>query len=56
MPKKGTVSKSRVDFKYKRIAEDDWQIEVHYLEPKFGTSSRSRAKLKLTSGCREPGA
>jgi hypothetical protein len=28
--KKGTMSKPRVDFKYKRIAEDDWQIEAHY--------------------------
>jgi hypothetical protein len=24
------MSKPRVDFKYKRIAEDDWQIEAHY--------------------------
>jgi hypothetical protein len=56
VPKKDTVSKPRVDFKFKRIAEDDWQIEAHYPEPKFGTSSRSRAKLKLTSGYREPGA
>jgi hypothetical protein len=24
------MSKSRVTFKLKRIAEDDWQIEAHY--------------------------
>jgi hypothetical protein len=24
------MSKPRVTFKYKRIAEDDWQIEAHY--------------------------
>jgi hypothetical protein len=24
------VSKTRVEFKYKRIAEDEWQIEAHY--------------------------
>jgi hypothetical protein len=29
LPKKGTMSKPRVDFKYKRIAEDDWQIEAN---------------------------
>jgi hypothetical protein len=50
------MSKSpRVTFKYNRIAEDDWQIEAHYPEPKFGTSNRLRARLKLTNGCREAG-
>ena len=24
------MSKPRVEFKYKRIAEDEWQIEAHY--------------------------
>jgi hypothetical protein len=24
------VRKARVEFKYKRIAEDEWQIEAHY--------------------------
>jgi hypothetical protein len=24
------MSKTRVEFKYKRIAEDEWQIEAHY--------------------------
>jgi hypothetical protein len=27
---KGRMSKTRVEFKYKRIAEDEWQIEAHY--------------------------
>jgi hypothetical protein len=27
---KGCMSKLKVEFKYKRIAEDDWQIEAHY--------------------------
>jgi hypothetical protein len=27
---KGRTSKLRVEFKYKRIAEDEWQIEAHY--------------------------
>jgi hypothetical protein len=26
----GCISKTRVEFKYKRIAEDEWQIEAHY--------------------------
>ena len=26
----GRMSKPRVEFKYKRIAEDEWQIEAHY--------------------------
>jgi hypothetical protein len=26
----GCMSKTRVEFKYKRIAEDEWQIEAHY--------------------------
>jgi hypothetical protein len=26
----GCMSKPRVEFKYKRIAEDEWQIEAHY--------------------------
>jgi hypothetical protein len=26
----GRVRKARVEFKYKRIAEDEWQIEAHY--------------------------
>jgi hypothetical protein len=26
----GCMSKLRVEFKYKRIAEDEWQIEAHY--------------------------
>jgi hypothetical protein len=26
----GPMGKPRVVFKYKRIAEDDWQIEAHY--------------------------
>jgi hypothetical protein len=27
---KRSMSKIRVEFKYKRIAEDEWQIEAHY--------------------------
>jgi hypothetical protein len=27
---KGRMSKPKVEFKYKRIAEDEWQIEAHY--------------------------
>ena len=34
MPNNGILArmskKPRVTFKYKRIAEDDWQIEAHY--------------------------
>jgi hypothetical protein len=26
----GCMSKTRVEFKYKRIAEEEWQIEAHY--------------------------
>jgi hypothetical protein len=26
----GCMSKPRVEFKYQRIAEDEWQIEAHY--------------------------
>jgi hypothetical protein len=26
----GPMSKPRVEFKYKRITEDEWQIEAHY--------------------------
>jgi hypothetical protein len=26
----GLMSKSRVEFKYNRVAEGDWQIEAHY--------------------------
>ena len=26
----GRMSKPRVEFKYKRITEDEWQIEAHY--------------------------
>ncbi len=30
MAHSGRMSKPRVTFKYKRVAEDDWQIEAHY--------------------------
>jgi hypothetical protein len=47
MPKKGTMSKSRIDFKYKRIAEDDRQIEAHYpgAEIRYVKPFKSKAEI-----------
>jgi len=47
VPKKGAMSKPRVDFKYKRIAEDDWQIEAHYAgaEIRYIKPFKSKAEI-----------
>jgi hypothetical protein len=51
------MSKSpRVIFKYKHIAEGDWQIEAHYPGAEIRYIKGLTAKLKLMSGCREAGA
>jgi hypothetical protein len=43
----GCMSKTRVEFKYKRIAEDEWQIEARYpgaeLRPIKGFKSKAEA-------------
>jgi hypothetical protein len=44
----GAMSKSpRVTFKYKRIAEDDWQIEAHYpgAEIRYIKPFKSKAEI-----------
>jgi hypothetical protein len=44
------MTKPRVTFKLKQVAEGDWQIEAHYPGPKFGTSGDLRPRLKSTNG------
>jgi hypothetical protein len=42
----GRMSKTRVEFKYQRIAEDEWQIEAHYpgAELRHIKGSKSKAE------------
>jgi hypothetical protein len=41
------MAKSRVDFKMKRIAEGDWQIEAHYpgAETRYIKGLKSKAEV-----------
>jgi hypothetical protein len=39
------MSKPRVDFKYKRIADDDWQIEAHYPAARYIKGFKSKAEI-----------
>jgi hypothetical protein len=43
----GSMSKARVEFKYKRIAEGEWQIEAHYpgVEPRHIKGFKSKAEV-----------
>ena len=43
----GLMAKSRVVFKMKRIAEDDWQIEAHYpgAEIRYITGLKSKVEV-----------
>jgi hypothetical protein len=43
----GCTSKTRVEFKYKRTAEDEWQIEAHYpsAEPRHIKGFKSKAEV-----------
>jgi hypothetical protein len=40
------MSKPRVEFKYKRIAKDDWQIEAHYPGAELRHIKRFKSKAK----------
>jgi hypothetical protein len=44
------MSKPRVEFKYKRIAEDEWQIEAHHPSAEL---RHIKGRPKSRSGCRE---